>query len=188
MLSPHEWRAIQLELFCILRNSTILWSFFFIYFLFGKMTCVHFGWIRRPVIKDIHCVLTVALLLHSIYCWNPRKRQLSCWFFLQTSQPLVSSATTSKTPLKLFFSLRRAILNTTPVKTDSPQKRLNGNENNRLSGTVCPHTVQERNTGIRQWDWYCREEVSCWVWIYQTERERRDTKRMTGRECARRGY
>lgn len=102
------------------------------------MTCVHFGWIRRPVIKDIHCVLTVALLLHSIYCWNPRKRQLSCCFFLQTNQPLVSSATTSKTPLKLFFSLRRAILNTTPVKTDSPQKRLNGNENNRLSGTVCP--------------------------------------------------
>lgn len=24
------------------------------------------------------------------------------------------------------------------MKTDSPQKRLNGNENNRLSGTVCP--------------------------------------------------
>ena len=135
MLSPHEWRAIQLELLCILRNSTILWSFFFIYFLLGKMTFVHLRWIRRPVFKGIHCALTVALLLHAIYSWNPE----NFFFFF-------CSATTSKTPLNpCFFFLRTAIVNTTPVKTDSPQKRQNGNENNRLSGTVCPtHSTREK--------------------------------------------
>ena len=109
--------------------------------------------------KVFMCVdsLVSTLPLLSIFSRNPEKKPIELEFFSTAGRALVSSASTSsKTPLKpcfvFFLPLRRALLNTAPVKADTQEEKAKWKWKQQASKNSVPH-IHERNNSTQLWHW-----------------------------------
>lgn len=113
--------VLQFEQKSMLWSLSLLLSF--LYFS-EKYFCTLWRW------KGVHWVLTLTLPLLFILIWNPEKRLNELVFF--------------KTLLGYSQLCSRALLNTMPVKTDTPKKKTKWKWKQQSSRNSMPHCTKEK--------------------------------------------